>query len=122
MTEKIFVSYAFQDRGVLKSLEQELRKHGIVGAEDVMLIDPQSEFQAGDNIREAIKDQIRSASKVVIIASENSENSQWVNYEAGMASALEKPIIIFGRKGSGKTFFLSKALGNVRSIEMEEFG
>lgn len=121
MTEKIFVSYAHQDRGLFKFIEQELRKHGIISAEEVMLLDPQSEFQAGDNIREAIKNQIRSASKVVIIASENSADSQWVNYEAGMASALEKPIIIFGKKGIGKTAFL-QTLGNVCSVEMEESG
>jgi nucleoside 2-deoxyribosyltransferase len=119
MTERIFVSYAHQDRALLGSLEQELRKHGVISSEEIVLIDPRSESHAGDNIRETIRDQIRSASKVVIIASESSANSQWVNYEAGMASALEKPIVIFAKKGSGKTAFLP-ALGGVPSIEMGE--
>ena len=118
MTEKIFVSYAHQDRKYLKGLEQQLRKHGIVSGGDVVLIDPH-EIQPGENIREALRNQIRSATKVVIIVSKNSADSEWVNYEAGMASALEKPIVIIGGKGSGKTVF-AKALGNVQSIESEE--
>jgi len=121
MTEKIFVSYAYEDRGVLDKLEQTLRKHGVIGDEPVSIIDPQKEVKAGDNIREAIRKQIQSASKVIVIHTDTSESSQWVNYEAGMADALNKPIIIIAKKGSGKTRFLSN-LANVRSIEIEESG
>ena len=120
MTEKIFVSYAHQDRKHLEGLEQQLRKHGIVSGRDVVLVDSH-EIQPGENIRETLRSQIRSATKVVIIASENSADSEWVNYEAGMASALEKPIVIIGGKGSGTTAF-AKALGNVQSIESEDAG
>jgi hypothetical protein len=117
MTEKIFVSYAHQDRDLVKAVVRALRKHGIVTAEDVVILDPH-DFGPGDDIRMMIKDQIRSASKVVIIDSDNSANSEWVNYEAGMAAALEKPIFIMGRKGSGKTASFISALGNAQSIEI----
>jgi hypothetical protein len=117
MTEKIFVSYAQQDRDLVKAVLQNLRKHGIVTEKDVVILDHQ-DFIPGEDVRRMIKDQISSASKVVIIASDDSANSEWVNYEAGMAAALEKPIFVMGRKGSGKSAGLIKALANVESIEI----
>jgi ABC-type transport system involved in cytochrome bd biosynthesis fused ATPase/permease subunit len=121
MAEKIFVSYAFQDRRLVETLEQTLREHGIVTEKDVTIVDPKEEVQAGQNIRDAIRDKILSASMVVIIMSDNSAKSERVNYEAGMAAALEKPIVVIGRKGSGKSALLG-ALGDVQSIEIEEKG
>lgn len=117
MTEKIFVSYAHQDRDLVQVVIQSLRKHGIVTEKDVVILDHQ-DFMPGEDVRRMIKDQISSASKVVIIASDNSANSEWVNYEAGMAAALEKPIFVMGRKGTGKSSALIRALDNVESIEI----
>lgn len=121
MAQKIFVSYAHEDRGLLDELEETLRKHGVIGDEPVSIIDPLNEVKLGDNIREAIRNQIESASKVVIIYTDKSGSSDWVNYEVGMADALNKPIIIIGKKGSRKTEFLGN-LDNVHSIEIEESG
>ncbi len=121
MDEKIFVSYAHEDRDLVEAVEQALRKHGILTEKNVIIMDPQRDIPAGENIRKMIKDQISAASKVVIIDSKNSAESQWVNYEAGMAAALGKPIFLIRRKGVGKTA-LASALGNVRSIEFEKKG
>lgn len=120
MSETIFLSYDRQDRGLVEAVHRTLRKHGIVTGNDVVIMDPHQKLKAGSNVRQMIKDQISSASKVVIIASNNSANSVWVNYEAGMASALGKPIVIVGKKGSGKTAQMLRTFGNVQSIEMEE--
>jgi ABC-type transport system involved in cytochrome bd biosynthesis fused ATPase/permease subunit len=117
MAEKIFLSYAYQDRHLVQSVEKALRKHKIVTAEDVVILDPQKKLDAGENVREWIKDAISSVSKVVIIASNDSAASQWVNYEAGMAAALGKPIVVIGRKGAGKSALVA-ALENVQSIEI----
>jgi GTPase SAR1 family protein len=117
MTEKIFVSYAHQDRDLVQAVVQNLREHGIVTEQDVVILDHQ-DFIPGQDVRRMIKDQISSASKVVIIASDDSANSEWVNYEAGMAAALEKPIFVMGRKGTGKSSALIRALDNVESIEI----
>lgn len=117
MTEKIFVSYAYEDRGVLDKLEQTLRKHYFIRDEKISIIDPLNEVKAGDNIREVLRNQIESATKVVIILTDKSEHSQWVNYEVGMAVALNKPIILVGKKGSGKTSFLAN-LSDVHLIEL----
>lgn len=118
MAEKIFLSYAHEDRGLVEAVKQALHKHGVVTAKDTIILDPSQKLKAGSYIRRMIRDQISSASKVVIIASESSAESQWVNYEAGMAVALEKPIVVIGKRGSGKSA-LFRALGKVQSIEME---
>ena len=121
MAEKIFVSYAYQDRAIADRIEQYLRKHGLVTTGDLVILDPQREIQSGENIREVIRRQMMDANKVVIITSPNSAQSQWVNYEAGMASALGKPIVLIGSRSAWKTA-LAAALGDVRSIEIEDAG
>jgi hypothetical protein len=117
MTEKIFLSYAHEDRELANAVMRTLREHRIVTADDVVILDVQ-DFEPGEDLRKRIQDEMRSASKVVILATDNSANSEWVNYEAGMAAALEKPIVIL-RKGIGKTAAFIGALGtNVRSVEI----
>lgn len=122
MTEKIFLSYARQDRGLVGAVRRALRKHGIVTGNNVVIMDPHHKLKAGSNVRKMIKDQISSASKVVIIGSDNSANSVWVNYEAGMAAALGKPIVVVGKKGTGKTASMLKTFGDVQFIKIEEKG
>ena len=122
MAQRIFVAHAHEDRSMVQAAEQALRQHGVLTPQDTIMDHPEQAVQGGENIREAIKDQISSASMVVIILSENSESSGWVNYEAGMAAALDKPIILVGR-GSEKRHVLANSLGdlgNVRFIEIEE--
>jgi len=121
MSETIFLSYARQDRRLVASVRRILRKEGIVSGTDDVIVGPHQALKAGvSNIRKTIKDQIASASKVVIIASDNSANSVWVNYEAGMAAALGKPIVLIGKKGTGKTASMFRALGNVQFIPIED--
>ena len=122
MTEKIFLSYAHQDQAIAARVEDHLRKHGLVTTADVEILDPQTGIQAGGDIREMIKAQIMAASRVVIITSPSSAQSQWVNYEIGMASALGKPIVaIVPRHNRGTTDFLTN-LGDVRTIEIDDAG
>lgn len=120
MTEKIFLSYAQQDREIAERIEGYLREHGIVTTPEAEFFDPQKGIQAGDNIREILKSEITASSRVVIITSPNSAQSQWVNYEAGMASALGKPIVVVGVGGVGNKFL--QALGDVQTIEIEDEG
>ena len=118
MAERIFLSYANEDRHLVSGVLNALRRHRLVTSDDVVLLDPH-DSRPGDDLRRTIQEQISSASKVVIIASDNSASSASVNYEAGMASALDKPIVVFGRKGSGKSASLIRRLPNVQSIELE---
>ena len=118
MPEKIFLSYASEDRDLVRGVLDALRKHHLVTAPDVVFLDPH-DLTPGDDVRRKIQEQITSASKVVIIATDHTATSAWVNYEAGMAAALEKPIVVLGRKGSGKSASLIRGLPNVQSIELE---
>lgn len=119
MPEKIFLSYSHEDRDLVKDVIEALRKHHLVTSKDPIIILDPYDFTPGDDMRQKIQEQISSASKIVIIASDNSASSAWVNYEAGMAAALDKPIVVFGRKGSGKSASLIRALPNVQQIELE---
>jgi hypothetical protein len=118
MPEKIFLSYANEDRDLVHDVLAQLRKHRLVSSKNVIFLDPR-DSSAGSDIRRLIKEQIAAASTVVIIASDNSAQSAWVNYEAGMAAALDKPIVVMGRKGSGKTASFLGALAGVKPIEIE---
>jgi nucleoside 2-deoxyribosyltransferase len=133
MAERIFLSYVLQDRDLVDAVEQALREHKIVTAKDVVIVDQERDAPERENvtasrktrigsvraadIRAKIKDQISSASKVVIIASNAAALSPWVNYEAGMAAALGKPIVVIRKKGTGKNALIA-ALENVRFIEI----
>jgi signal recognition particle GTPase len=116
---RIFVSYASEDKELLDKLEETLRKHDVVGNEAILFFDPKKELETGDNVREKLRAQIEAASKVILIHTDKSESSQWVNYEVGMADALGKPIIVVGRKGAGKSALISK-LADVTKIEIDE--
>lgn len=121
MSKKIFISHAMEDRQLVEGLQEILEENGITTeGEKVSFIDTLSEsFDPGESIREIIKKQIQSSSEVVVIATDKSLSSQWVNYEIGMADALDKPIVIVGRKGSGKSALLAN-LGNVRIVEIDD--
>ena len=120
MSERIFLSYARQDHRLVGAVRRALLERGMIRGNDVVIMADKILKPGISDVRKTIKDQINSASKVVIIASDNSANSDWVNYEAGMAAALGKPIVLVGKKGGGKTASTFKALANVQTIELEE--
>lgn len=117
MSKKVFLSYAYQDRAIAQQAATLLKKHGHMDTDDMSFIDPQADSEMGDDVREAIKRQMRSASNVVIIATSNSAKSPWVNYEAGMASALGKPIILIKSQDAEDVAFVP-FLADVQFIEI----
>jgi nucleoside 2-deoxyribosyltransferase len=117
MAERIFISYAREDRDLLRAVQEAIRKRFA----DVVFLDLNPhDYKPGKNLRRIIQERIKSANKVAIIDSDHSANSAWVNYEAGMAAALDKPILVMGKKGSGKTASLLRGLANVQRIEIGE--
>lgn len=119
MAEKIFLSYAHKDRAVVDKVKRHLREQVLSTVSDLVFLDPQSEIQSGDNIREIIRSQMMAASKVVIVTSANSAQSQWVNYEAGMASALGKPVLVVGSGGLQQSQLLN-LLGDAHAIMLDD--
>lgn len=124
MSKKIFISHSVKDRQQLESLRERLREileqNNITAqGENVSFIDPMSEsINPSESFREIIKNQIQSSNEVVLIATDDSLSSQWVNYEIGMADALGKPIVVIGKKGTGKTTLLD-SLDRFRLIELD---
>lgn len=119
MSDKIFLSYAPQDRAIANRIRRLLKDYGVTATDEVEFIDPQAEIEPGENWRAAIKRQMGDASKVVIITSTDGAQSPWLNYEAGMASALGKPIVLVGGPGSGQTP-LAQRLGAIQSVEIDD--
>ncbi len=118
MTYKVFISYAHEDKTDFKEIIPKLRDHGIFESDDYIIIDPQESISPGEDLRESIKNKIKLANKVVIFNTNKSESSQWVNYEAGMADALGKPIVVVGHPGVGKSSFVSH-LSKYRAVEFK---
>ena len=94
MPNRIFLSYAHEDREGVDKVIKELSRKGILSEEKDVVMDAVQNIESGSYIRNLIRKRIESASKVILLWTEDSAKSQWVNYEAGMAEALGKPIII----------------------------
>lgn len=114
MSDNIFISYSLKDKHLIPKVEKELKRKGIT-SEANKFIDTQSVFIPGSNIRDALREAIKQANKVVLLWTEQSANSQWVNYEAGMAEALDKQIVIVVPKGSS-----SKIPSNLSELQILE--
>jgi len=120
MTEKVFLSYAQEDSDFAKSLASDLKNVLQVSSENIEVIDGLGQISAGENIRKKIKAEMNAASTVVIVSSDHSDDSQWVNYEAGMANALGKNVVIVSHKGRDKSALLDRyPSDNVRFVEVD---
>jgi ABC-type lipoprotein export system ATPase subunit len=120
MMKRIFLSYPKNEHLELDHLRKALEKNRITAQDDdVVFVDPMTQkFNPDENIREILKKQIESSSEVVVVVTKDSLSSQWMNYEIGMADALNKPITLIGEKGFGKTGLLNNLYG-ARVVEMD---
>jgi TIR domain-containing protein len=84
---KVFISYSSKDTAFAAQLERLLHKANISGFLD------QSDIAAGAVISSLIREEINSASAVLVLLSENAVKSNWVLFEIGLAQSLGKPII-----------------------------
>jgi hypothetical protein len=87
MGDKVFLSYSVSDHHRIESAIAQLS--GLRMADSL-----ESELRPGDDVRAIIRDRVRSANEVVVFWSEAAATSQYVQYELGMADALDKPITI----------------------------
>jgi hypothetical protein len=72
---RIFISYSAQDKEVVAGIVNRLRQDGHDVWIDSFRIDP------GDNIQRKIEEGLEQAEAFVVIVSENSFKSQWVQHE-----------------------------------------
>jgi hypothetical protein len=121
MKQKIFISYAHQDRKYAEKVRKVLAGRGVID-DDAVALDFHKEINVGSDARKAIRESIGAASKVVLIATDNAVNSQWVNYEIGMAEALDKDIIVVSSRRKGKSSMvrhIRQRLGQIKVHEIE---
>ena len=116
MATKVFVSYAYQDKELAENAKHELATTGHLPADTVFF--DMGNISAGESIRQQIRSEIESADAVVLVMSEHAEASQWINYEAGLADALGKKILVVATKGSGEIAWLAN-LDEYQQIEIE---
>jgi len=83
----VFISYSHKDEAVGRLLEEELRRSGL----RVFL--SSSALTGGDNFSEEIKNALRDAGELWIIASPQSLESEWVMTEWGAAWAMGKRVV-----------------------------
>ena len=80
----VFMIYANKDKNQIEQLKNELYKAGI------RVITDQDVVQVGDNIKDTIESNIKRVSKVIIVLSKNTENSNWIEKEIGIAKSKDK--------------------------------
>ncbi|MBM4385448.1 MAG: TIR domain-containing protein [Deltaproteobacteria bacterium] len=107
MRDRVFFSYSRNDQKLVESIARFLRKRGLLKG-DAFTFDPAKDLSPGDDVRSAIREQIESANTVVVIATENSMRSSWVHYEAGLAGALGKRVLVVGPRGAGKSALMQR--------------
>lgn len=85
----VFISYSRRDADLANSVAAALERLGFHA------LDPGRELQPGDDLRKAIRAAIkRSDAVVMLVASPQSLASSWSLYEAGMAEALGKKVMV----------------------------
>jgi hypothetical protein len=94
----IFMAYAHDDAARLDQMQVELRRRGIV-QEGEEFVDPARTIGPETSIRGALREAIGSSSMMVVLWGPAAAASATVNYEVGMADALDKPIVVVVSEG-----------------------
>ena len=90
MKNKVFIYYAYQDDDQIDKLKSKLAEKGIISNETVVYDYSQRPMIPGSSLRGTIRKSLESSSTVVVYWTKNSSASDYVNYEMGMADALDK--------------------------------
>ena len=83
---KVFISYSSKDTAYAAQLERLLHNTSVHGFLD------QSDIAAGAGLS-LIRDEINSASALLVLLSDDAVKSNWVLFEIGLAQSLGKTII-----------------------------
>jgi hypothetical protein len=110
----IFISYSSNDvdQTRLRTFVKKLQQRGVVDPAE-SFTDVSSHAIPGQPIKAEIRSAIESASTFVLVWTEAASKSQWVNYEAGMADALGKRIVVVIPEGSA-----AKVPDNLKDAEV----
>ncbi len=85
---RVFLSHSTQDQWISESLKEKLEEVGVEVWLDAF------DLPGGRNVKERIREGMRSATECLILLSPASRASDWVKHEAGLADAFGKPTAI----------------------------
>lgn len=102
MKETVFLSYAPEDHDFAETIKPKLGKF-LNTSEGLNVVDGLSDIKHGQDVRKVLRTQIDAASTVVIVASSAADASHWVNYEAGLADALGKNVVVINREADARS-------------------
>ena len=88
MSGRVFLSYASGDAQVAK----ELVRQGLPGVEFSTWSDV-AQIGAGESIASRIAESVNQASAILLLVSEESLASAWMQFELGIAWAMDKPVV-----------------------------
>lgn len=117
--QKVYISYARSDAPRIERILAKLVALGLVEPSDEVVSDKDLEPKHGA-LREGVRRQIQSASKVVVVWTTASAASQWVNYEIGLADAFGKSIIPVVRRSDLPS--LPLLLQELQAVVVEDDG
>ncbi|NOQ63369.1 MAG: TIR domain-containing protein [Methyloprofundus sp.] len=100
---KLFLSYSYNEHHKISQVLEKI-KNKIPEFKDAVIWDPSINLKAGDDFRAEIKKQILASDVYVLLWTKSAADSPWVLYEAGMADASGKPIVIAVEPSSPKIF------------------
>jgi hypothetical protein len=115
----VFISYARSDARRVEAIVKSLVASGLLTEQDRILKEEDLPPKHG-YLRQEVKRQIQSASKVIVVWGPASATSQWVNYEVGLADALGKPIIVV--LSTSEELALPASLQNVQVVRVASDG
>ncbi|MBC7909493.1 MAG: toll/interleukin-1 receptor domain-containing protein [Pyrinomonadaceae bacterium] len=82
MAYKVFISSSSRDSDLARDLAKRLEKAGLY------VIMPSKSIEAGADVVARIRDEMRKASEVIVIMTNNSVHSPWLLFEMGYATSL----------------------------------
>ena len=114
-----FISYSHKDKGIANKIYEDLQENGVLCWYSM------KKLEIGDNLIEKIDDAIRyRCNKLLLILSENSVNSDWVNYEINVAlneEIKQKRKIIFPIYVDNAIFDTSGLVTNLKDRLLGDF-
>lgn len=119
MKERVFLSYAPEDHAFAEAIKPKLGRFlNAPGGLDIF--DGLSDIKHGEDVRKALKSEMDAVSTVVIVASPAGDASQWVNYEAGLADALGKNVVIVNRKADAMSALSQRFIDRTQLFSIDE--
>ena len=118
MKQKVFISYAWQDRGRVEEVLKKLKETHVAKLDPSQdIVDPIPLIKPGQDLRVEIQKQMQPASVVVVLWTKQAAASDLVQYEVGMADALGKPVVFVTDESAPQ---LPIQIGDSEVVTLEE--